>query len=76
METEGQLVTRRLNDEIDATTDSDEPKFKEPQKSPKISNKSSKRKTDRKREAEEWLKNNPEFSEDVDAQMGITSIHT
>jgi hypothetical protein len=26
-------------------------------------------KTDRKREAEQWLKNNPEFSEDVDAQM-------
>jgi hypothetical protein len=76
METEGQLVTRRLNDEIDATPDSDEPKLKERQKSPKISNKSSKRKTDRKREAEEWLKNNPEFLDDVDAQIGITSIHT
>lgn len=69
-------VTRRLNDEIDATTDSDELKLKEPRKSPKTAIKSGKRKTDRKREAEEWLKNNPEFSEDVDAQMGITSIHT
>lgn len=75
-EAEGQLVTRRLNDEIDATPNSDEPKLKEPRKSPKTAIKSGKRKTDRKREAEEWLKNNPEFSEDVDAQMGITSIHT
>jgi hypothetical protein len=69
-------VTRRLNDEIDATPDSDELKLKEPRKSPKTAIKSGKRKTDRKREAEEWLKNNPEFSEDVDAQIGITSIHT
>jgi hypothetical protein len=70
------IATRRVNEALDAAED-------EPARAKTISDrgepsrtrgKGVKRKLDRKREAEEWLKNNPEFSEDVDALMGIASM--
>jgi hypothetical protein len=75
-EADDPIATRRVNEVIDTAEDelAGAETGNERRKSSRTRGKSSKRKLDREREAEEWLENNPEFSEDIDALMGIASI--
>jgi hypothetical protein len=67
-----QPKTRPINDvvdgEFDTDLDSDQPFAPEPQQS-KLT-----RKQEREQEAQQWLADNPEFLEDVDAQLGLSNI--
>lgn len=68
------IVTRRVNETTDAAEPTEAVTAPERSVPSGTRNKPVRRKLDKEREAEEWLKNNPEFSEDIDALMGIASI--
>lgn len=60
--------TRRLNETVDGTEDNTTEEVSKPTVNVK------ERKRQRQQEAEQWLQNNPEFLEDVDALVGVSNI--
>lgn len=73
-EADDPIVTRSVNETTDAAEPTEAVTAPERSVPAGTRAKAGKRKLDKEREAEEWLKNNPEFSEDIDALMGIASI--
>lgn len=69
-EADNNIATRRINEEVD-TAESDTP-TEEVLKPNPVNAKQ--RQRQRQQEAEQWLQDNPEFLEDVDALVGVSNI--